>query len=193
MAANVNQKPFGFRPLLVNLAGGPGRVKQYAQPASDTHQIFRNDLVTLVAGSSVADTGFPALPLPNVQSYSQATPGTTPILGSTLNGGLASTLNYLLVTDDPMQLYAAMLANDVPTSFTVAADGTKNANVKNTAASAGALNSAMAVEDTGIATTNTLDLKINGALPQAPNIEGNFTILEVKINRHQLENQVAGV
>jgi len=193
MSANVNQKPFGFRALGVGLHGGPGRLKQYAQPASDTHQIFKFDLVTLVAGSSVSDTGYPALNLPNIQSYSQATPGTTPILGATLNGNLASTLGYLMVYDDPDQLFVAMLANDGPTNFSVASYGTKNANVKNTAAAAGSLYSAMAIEDTTLATTNTLDLKINGALSQPPNIEGNFTILEVKINRHQLENQVAGI
>jgi hypothetical protein len=30
-------------------------------------------------------------------------------------------------------------------------------------------------------------------LPQAPNVEAAYAIVEVKINRHQLENQVAGV
>lgn len=194
MASNVNTTPFGFIPLATGLTGGPGRVKEYAQPATDTHQIFRNDLVTLVAGSSVSPTGFPSPAVQNVQSYSQGTPGTTPILGSCLNGNTAaSKLGYIYVIDDPMALFIAMLANDVPTSFTVAADGAHNANVKNTAAAAGALNSAMAIEDTGIATTSTLDLKINGMLPVSPNIEGNFPILEVKINRHQLENQVAGI
>lgn len=192
-AVNINQTAFGFRPLAAGLTGSPGRVKQYAQPASDSHTIFQNDLVTLVASSSVSDTGYPAPAMRNIQSYSQATPGTTPILGAVLNGGKPSLLQYFMVMDDPMALFVAMFGNDVPTTFTVATHGGRNANVANTAAAAGALHSAMYVEDTGNATTNTLDLKINGMLPQAPNVEAAYAIVEVKINRHQLENQVAGV
>lgn len=193
MSTNINTTAFGFRPMLQGLSGSPGRVKQYAQPASDTHTIFQNDMVTLVASSSVAECGYPGLPLRNVQSYSQATPGTTPILGAVLNNGKPSLLQYFMVIDDPMALFIAMFGDDVPTAFTVAVHGGRNANVANTAAAAGALHSAMYVEDTGNATTNTLDLKINGALPVAPNVEAAYAIVEVKINRHQLENQVAGV
>lgn len=193
MSTNVNTTAFGFRPMLVGLTGGPGRIKEYGQPASDTHPIFLNDMVTLVASSSVSPTGFPAPAIRNVQSYSQATPGTTPVLGAALNGKKASLLGYIYVMDDPMALFIAMFGNDVPTAFTVATHGGRNANIANTAAASTALNSVMYVEDTGNATTNTLDLKINGVLPVAPNVEAAYAIVEVKINRHQLENQVAGV
>jgi hypothetical protein len=194
MSTNVNTSPFGFRPLATNLQGAPGRIKQYAQPASDSHQIFKWDMVTLVAGSSVAQEGYPALNLQNIKSYSQGTPGTTPLLGSVANGNsAASTLGYLMVYDDPFQLFVAMLANDGPTVFSVATYGADNANVKNTAAATGALFSAMSIEDTSLNTTNTLDLHINGGLSQPPNVESNYAILEVTINRHQLQNQVAGV
>jgi hypothetical protein len=193
MSTNINTTAFGFRPLCAGLTGSPGRVKQYGQPASDSHTIFQSDMVTQVASSSVAECGYPGLPVRNIESYSQATPGTTPILGAVLNGGKPSLLQYFLVIDDPMALFVAMFGDDVPTAFTIATHGGRNANIANTAAAAGALHSAMYVEDTGNATTNTLDLKINGGLSQAPNVEAAYAIVEVKINRHQLENQVAGV
>jgi hypothetical protein len=190
--SNVNNA-FGFKPLMVDLHGAPCRLAEYAKAAADAHDIFQWDLVTRVATSVASPTGPPALPVRGVKTFAQATPGTTLILGASLNYGKLSTLTYHYVVDTPSAIFAAMFGNDQPTAFTIAVDGGLNANVKNSASTALSHISAMYIDDTTVLSTATLDVKLINGYNVPPNAEGALAIVEVIINKHQLAGGSLGV
>lgn len=191
--ANLNN-PFGFRPLMADLSGAPSRIGEYGKAAADTtHAIFLWDLVTKAATSIASPTGFPATPVSGIKSFSEATPGTTLILGASLNYGKISTLTYHYVVDSPAAIFAAMVGNDEPTALTVAVYVGLNANVKANALTSVFGQSAMYIDDTTLATTATFDVKIIKLLDVPPNIEGAYAIAEVIINKHQFGQGTLGV
>lgn len=185
--ANVNH-PFGFRPV-ARLNGGPFSTSEYGKPATDTnYAIFKYDLCIPAASSVASAAGNPA---PGVASGRSGTPGTSPLLGSSLNYGAISTDTLHYVTDEPEVIYIAQL--DDSTSTSVASHATKNANYLGAAGDATTKLSKFTINHTGIATTNTLDLHLIRISNIVPNAEGAYGIFECIINRHARSPQVAGV
>lgn len=184
-----NNFPHGFRPLMLDTAGAPVGVNEYAKPASDANAIFIWDLVKKVSGSASVEGQM--IPTPAVQTYAQGTPGTTPILGSSLSPGAASAATVHLVVDDIQAIFEAQC--DGTTVITVASDAGMNANVNNTAQTNGTLLSAMQVLSSSIATTNSLDVRIRDLYRNISNAEGANAIVEVLILRHANAQGSTGV
>ena len=186
-----NNWPHGFRPLMVDAQGAPVGINQYAKPASDTNQIFTWDLVRKVAGSQVTEGKL--RPDAACQTFATGTPGTTLILGATLNGGKPSAATWHAIVDDPNALFEAQC--DGSTAITVASAAGKNANVNNTAQSNGLPNavSVMQVASATIAATAGLDVRIRDLHYAATNVEGANALVEVLILKHQNANGSAGV
>lgn len=186
-----NNFPHGFKPLMVDTAGAPVGVRQYAKAAADSAAIYAFDLLMKHATSQVVEGA--QIPTPGCETYAQGTPGTTLILGSSLNFGAASTISYHTVVDDPNALFEAQTTGG--TSITVASSVGKNCNVDNTAQTSGTLISAMGIKDasSGIATTAGLDLRLLDLYRSLTNAEGAYAILEVLILKHAYAPGSAGV
>jgi hypothetical protein len=184
-----NNFPSGFRPLMVDYTGAPVSVNQYAKTASDP-AIFTWDLVRKNAASALIEGQI--LPTPAVLSFASGTPGTTLMLGSSLNFGAASTATWHTIMDDPAALFVAQ-CDSTGTAPTVANAAGKNANVTNTAQTNGTTLSAMQVSTTSIATTAALDLRIRDLYRLLSNVEGANALVEVMILKHQYAQGSAGV
>lgn len=184
-----NNWPHGFRPLMIDTAGAPVGVREYAKPASDTNAIFSFDLLRKIASSQTVEGQF--IPSPSCQTYATATPGTTLILGSSLNYGAASVATWHTVIDDPTAIFEAQ--TDGTTSISVASHVGKNANVNNTAQTSGTSISAMQILSSSIATTAGEDVRILDFYRLVSNSEGANAVLEVLILKHAYANGSAGV
>jgi hypothetical protein len=184
-----NNWPHGFRPLMVDTAGAPVGVKQYAKAAADSAAIYAFDLVAKAATSATVEGQL--LPTPGVKTYTSGTPGTTLIIGSSLNYGAASSITWHTVVDDPGALFEAQC--DDTTSISVASHIGKNADVNNTAQTNGTLMSAMQVDASTIATTAALDLRVQDIYRDVRNAEGAYAIVEVLILKHAYAQGSAGV
>jgi hypothetical protein len=181
--ANKNW-PHGFRPLMIDLAGAPVGVNEYAKAAADSNAIFAFDLVKIAATSG--SVGGQTIPSKGI-----AVAGATDVLvGAALNFGAASKGTLHTVVDDPLALFEAQCSG--ATSISVASHAGKNASPLATAQTNGTLLSAMQVDSSTIATTNTLGVQIRDLLRTPSNAEGANAVVEVRINKHQYANQVAG-
>lgn len=176
---------------MVDTAGAPVGVKQYAKPAAETAAIYTFDLVMKAATSQVVEGQL--LPTPGIKTYASGTPGTTLILGSSLNYGAGSAISWHTLVDDPNALFEAQTTGG--TAITVASHVGKNCNVDNTAQTSGTLISAMGVKDasSGIATTAGLDLRLQDIYRAITNAEGAYAIVEVLILKHAYAQGSAGV
>lgn len=188
---NINA-PFGFRPI-IRLGGSPYALNEYGKPSADANAIFAFDLVGYKAtGTAVPLPESNAFLLPIIQTGYQLTPGTTPILGVSLNYGAASTATIHNVVDQSDVVYIAQCKTG--TTIATGSHAHKNANFSTTTAGSTTTKmSGLAVDGATIATTATLDLRIQRVSMISPNAEGDSAILEVTINRHALANQTAGV
>jgi hypothetical protein len=189
--ANTNA-PFGFRPM-IRLGGYPWATQEYGKPATDAQAIFMFDLVYKVAGAVPLLESPTGYNLSAVQSTYAAgfTVGTTLIQGASINFGAASTATPHFVTDEIDCIYIAQAKTG--TAITTLAHVDKNANIsKTTAGSALTKQSGLAVDSGTIATTATLDVKINRVAMISPNAEGDSAILEVLINKHQFGQATVG-
>lgn len=174
---------FGFRPI-IRQGGSPFSVTEYGKAAADTHAIYAFDLVGHLTGG----TPFPmpenaAYNLPRVQDGSQLTPGTSLWLGASLTYGAASTGSVHPVADQIDCVFIAVPGTGA-TSITTAAHAGLNANVKLVTGSTTTRMSLSGVDDSTIATTSTLDLRILKIATISPNLEGANAIVEVTINKH---------
>lgn len=181
--------PHGFKPTMVDLQGGPVGVRQYAKPASDTNAIYAFDLLRKIASSAAVEGQI--LPTPSVQTYATATPGTTLILGASLNFGAASLATWHTVVDDINAIYEAQL--DGTGAVTVASYAGKNANVNNAAQTGASLTSAMQVSLSSVAATAGLDVRILDFYRLLTNSENPNAIVEVLILKHVYAQGSAGV
>lgn len=199
--ANANT-PFGLRPVS-DAYNGPFNdgLRQYYHDAGNGVGVFVGDLVTATGASTF---------LPNGQILANVVQGATGdvfqgvcvgVLPDTRDSLLycaASTGRVILVNDNPNALFeiqqttggTALLANDI--GF--------NANVVVGTGSTVTGYSAMTLDNTTEATTNTLDLKIMGMPARADNDPGSAVTagadaskFYVRINRHRFANQIAGV
>jgi len=186
--ANPNN-PFGFRPI-ARLGGAPFSVTTYAKPAADANAIFVFDLVGYLTGTPLALPENPNFNLPRIQSGSQLTPGTSLWLGASLSYGAASVASVHPVTDEIDTIYIAQGDGSITTSSHVH----KNANVSvSTGGSTTTKQSGMQVSASSIATTSSLDLRIQRIAMLTGNAEGANAIVEVTINKHALGQATAGV
>lgn len=184
-----NNFPHGFRPLMIDTAGAPVGIREYAKPATDANAIFTWDLLQRLTGSAGVE-GQP-LPSPVVQTYSTGTPGITPIVGSSLNYGAPSKATWHTVVDDPYAIFEAQC--DGAGSITVAADAGMNFNVNKTAQTNGTTLSAMQVNSATIAATANEDGRILDLSRNISNNEGANAIVEVLILNHFYSKGTAGV
>lgn len=188
--ANQNS-PFGFRPV-IRAGGAPFSTVEYAKPASDANAIFMFDIVNKVTGGVALPESPTGYKLATVQTGYQGTPGTTLWQGASLNYGAASTLTVHMVTDEPDVMYIAQTKTG--TVISTSSHVGKNANIsQTTAGSTTTKQSGLAVDGATIATTSSLDLRIQRVAMISPNAEGDSAILEVTINKHELGLQTAGV
>jgi hypothetical protein len=174
---------------MIDTAGAPVGIREYAKPASDTYPIYTYDLVTKAAVSQTVEGQL--IPTPGVKTFTEGTPGTTLILGASLSYGAGSNATWHTVVDDPTAVYEAQC--DGTTSITVASHVGKNANVNNAAQTNGGLISAMQVSSSSIATTAGLDLRIQDLGRALTNSEGANAIVEVIVLKHQFAYGSAGV
>lgn len=198
--ANTNT-PIGLRPVS-NAYSAPfsdgGR--QYYHDSGNAVAIFVGDLVTATGTTTFA----------NGQIYANVVQGATgdvfqgvcvgviPITRESLTYCAASTATIILVNDDPNALFEAQqVTGGTPLT---ANDIGLNVNVVVGTGSTVYGYSGMTLDNTTEATTNTLDLKIVG-MPMRPDNDPGSAVgtgsdaskFYVRINRHRMVNQVAGV
>lgn len=182
--ANPNS-PFGFRPV-VRMGGSPFSVQEYGKAAADANAIYGFDLVGhLTGGTPFPMPENPTFNLSRIQAGSQLTPGTSLWLGASLTYGAASTGTVHPVCDEIDCIFIAQCSG--VTSITTASHVGKNANVNvGTAGSPTTKQSGQQVDSSTIATTSSLDLRINRIYMSTANAEGANAIVEVTINKHAL-------
>lgn len=184
MANPGNTSCFGFRPI-IRMGGAPFSVTEYGKAAADANAIYAFDLVGHLTGG----TPFPMpengnFNLSRIQDGSQLTPGTSLWLGASLTYGAASTGTVHPVTDEIDVVYMARCYGSV--GATTATGAGLNANVKLVTGSSTTKMSLSGVDDSGIATTSSLDLRIQKISTISPNLEGVNAVVEVTINKHAL-------
>ncbi len=116
------------------------------------------------------------------------TPGTTPILGVAIDGGAPSTLTQHHVIEEPDAVYAAMVST---ATGGVAADVFANANLS--LGSTSTFISDDVIDQTTIAGTGSLDLKLLRLHPTVDTTFGQFAVFEVQINKAMRDSATAGV
>lgn len=178
------------------VSGAPynGAFRLYSIPASDSTAVFIGDLVTgkttssTVNGVAMQDVGQSA----TGDVFQGVVVGFVPDTSTSLPYRAASTLRVAMVADDPNLIFEA---DDISTGtpFT-AADVGLNCNVVVGTGSTVTGYSAMELDNTTEATTNTLDVKLIRVVNRADNdptiASGKYL---VRLNRHRFVNQVAGV
>lgn len=193
--------PFGLRPVSdVNGRPYTGAAREYVIDSGDGTAVFIGDPVKLTGGSTFL----------NGQTFAnviQAATGNV-IVGvvvgvcadtrDSLIYRAASTTRRVLVADDPNLLFEAQQVTG-GTPITANDIGFNINFVVGTGSTVTGL-SGVTLDNTTEATTNTLDLKIIGAVNRADNDPGSAvgtgsdaSRFLVRINRHQYVNQIAGV
>jgi hypothetical protein len=191
----------GFRPVK-NLAGGSmtGQVELVFVPASDASVIMVGDAVKLL-GDARAATG-----VPTVTRVSAATDNPYGVVVGILFEGVgdaqnvppvtdlntpvyrrASTDRYLLVCVDPNMVYEVQYAGTSVAAATITANVGLNGQFTTTAGNTSTGASGMQLDSAGLATTNTLPIKIVGFPNRPDNIPGDtYFSYYVKLNTTQL-------
>lgn len=191
--ANV---PIGGLHPVRTVSGAPytGAFRAYTIPATDGTAVYIGDPVTGVTTSSTVngvtyqDVAISA----TGDVFQGVVVGVQPDTATSLPYRAASTLRVVYVCDDPNMLFSA-IDGASGTAFT-AADVGLNCNVVVGTGSTVTGYSAMELDNTTEATTNTLDVKLIRVVNRADNdptiASGKYL---VRLNRHRFVNQVAGV
>lgn len=184
---------FGLKPVRY-ITGAPynGAADVYSTASGDGTAIFLGDPVKLSGTSQTIDGQVYA-------DVDQAATGdiilgvvvgVLPDTAQSLTYRAASTVRRLLVATDPSLLYEIQeVSGGTPLT---ANDIGLNANFVVGSGSTFTGLSGVELNNSGEATTNTLDLQILGLQPRADNAVGEHAKWLVRINRHQFANQVAG-
>ena len=174
--ANVDN-PHGFPPLMRNLGGGHSIVKTFTKDVSQATIIYRFDMVTVETDGNITAGG---------------TPGTTRMLGVSLDHGATLKLTEHSVVWNPDALYEAQ--DNKATDGIQAVDMFSGANAEYNSGDTGTLKSGHEINETGIsATAAALDLKLI-ALYEAPNNAfGNNARIICKINKHLLNQETDAI
>lgn len=165
-----------------------GGLNLYYHPASDATALFIGD--PIVKNGSADAAGVPGC----VRAVA-AGPITGVVEGFVPDGvtnlagyGAASTAFYVLVRDDPSELFEIQENTGL-----AAADIGLNANMTIAAGSTFNRRSGVTLDATSKATTATLALKMIGLSPKPKNDFGAFNKVLVKINNHTESSGVAGL
>lgn len=182
----------GFRP--VNSAGQSfaSRVTQYFVPSSDGTALYVGDPVKL-AGSADTDGSSPTVTLASAgDAIVGVVVGFRPNPDNLNVGGMyraASTARYVLVADDPAQLFVAQASNGTP----AAADVGLNINHAVGSPSTSTATSGAYLDVSTKATTSSLTFKLRSFYGAVDNEVGASARMIVSVNVHQLAFSVAGV
>lgn len=196
-----NNAPFGLRPVsTVNGQPFSGAVRTYSVAAGDGTAIFLGDAVKSVGTSQIIN-GSPYKDVAQAASGDVilgVVVGVAPANRDSLTYRAASTQRLLLVADDPDLLFEVQQGNS-GTALN-ANDIGLNVNLTVVAGSTVTGYSASVIDNASEQTTNTLDLKIIALVDRPDNDIGTSvssgTVASrflVRINRHELVNQIAGV
>lgn len=186
--------PFGLRPVAHRNGGAyTGGARVYSVPTGDSTAIFIGDPVKL-AGTAQTINGVTYADVAQAATGDVivgVVVGVLPDTADSLKYRAASTQRRILVADDPDLLFeiqevsggTALTANDIGlnANFVVGSGSTTTGY------------SGVELNNSGEATTNTLDLQIMGIVNRADNAVGEHAKWLVRINRHQFANQIAGV
>lgn len=186
--------PFGLKPVR-HRNGAPytGAARIYSVAAGDGTAIYVGDLVT-AAGTSQTING--VIYSDVVQSatgdvFQGVVVGVLPVTQDSLKYRAASTQRLLLVADDPDLTFEIQeVSGGTPLT---ANDAGLNANIVVAAGSTTTGLSGIELNNATEATTNTLDVKIQGFVNRVDNEIGEHAKWFVVLNRHRYANQVAGV
>ena len=196
--ANVDT-PKGLQPVRY-LNGAPynGQANLYYVPATDATAIFIGDVVSLAASGSDATGKYAAVTRGTVTSgvFVGVMVGVDPDLGG--RGGRdapvyreASQEAYVWVADDPMLVFEVQEVSGG--TALVASSVGLNADLVSAAGSTTTGLSGIELNNVGEATTNTLDVQILNVSRHPDNALGEHCKFDVRINRHQYRNQIAGI
>jgi hypothetical protein len=178
------------------VSGAPysGAARVYSVAAANATAIFVGDLVTAATTSQTVNGVIMQDVVQGATGdvFQGVVVGVLPDTSTSLPYRAASTLRRLLVCDDPNVLFEA---EDVATGTPLAAaDVGLNVNVTVGTGSTVTGYSGMELDNSTEATTNTLDLKLVAVPNRADNdLASASAKFLVRINRHRLANQVAGV
>lgn len=186
--------PFGLKPVR-HRNGAPytGAARVYSVAAGDATAIYVGDLVT-AAGTSQTIGG--TIYSDVVQSatgdvFQGVVVGVLPVTQDSLKYRAASTQRLLLVADDPDLTFEIQeVSGGTPLA---ANDVGLNANIVVAAGSTVTGMSGVELNNATEATTNTLDVKIQGFVNRVDNEVGEHCKWLVVLNRHRYANQIAGV
>lgn len=170
-----NNAPFGLLWLGTTLSGGHASIQHFTKLVGYATGIFTGDPVNRVAGYIQAS----------------ATPGTTLYSGVSLDYSPAATAGQVTVLISPDAIYACQDSDGNTTGIVIANLG-DNANLLAGAGSTLTRQSGYTIDDTTVATTNTLDLHLLNLYATVSNAFGPYAIVEVVFNKHRMAPGVAG-
>jgi predicted alpha-1,6-mannanase (GH76 family) len=185
----------GFVPV-GTVSGSPysGAARVYSVAAANATAIYVGDLVTAATTSQTVNGTIMQDVVQGATGdvFQGVVVGVLPDVATSTPYRAASTLRRLLVCDDPNVLFEA---EDVATGTPLAAaDVGLNCNVVVGTGSTVTGYSGMELDNTTEATTNTLDLKIIAVPNRADNdLASASAKFLVRINRHRMANQTAGI
>jgi len=172
--ANVDN-PHGLREI-GTVFGGPSEIEEMSKVVGYGVALFVGDVVGRVADGS--------LEIP-------ATPGS--ILPSGVNlsyGALSTATNHLIITSQGTIFEAQDNAASVGL---LAVDMGMNANLQYNAGSTVTQISGHEINETGINTTNTLDVHLRKLYPIQNNVHGPWARIEIQFNMHRMGTTSVGV
>lgn len=176
-----------------------GEVNMYLIPSSDGTAVFVGDLVKSAGSAGGAGTVVNGQDCEGMATVQQGTAGAAArgvVVGFlpkqsdlTVLYREASTNRIALVVDDP----GAVFEIEANGTGLVAADVGANANVVVNSGNTTSGQSGMALDESSVATTSTLNLKILGLVKRPDNAIGASDKVMVLINNHELRGGVTGV
>jgi hypothetical protein len=167
--------PHGLREV-GTVYGGPSEVEEFAKVVGYGTAIFIGDAVNRVADGSIE---------------ASATPGTTLYSGVALNYGAVSTATTHQVIVSQGTIFEAQDNN--ATDGIAAVDLGLNANLQLNAGSTTTQLSGHEINETGIDTTNTLDVHLRRLYPISGNVHGAWARIEIQFNMHRMGTTSVGV
>lgn len=186
--------PFGLRPVRY-ISGAPynGACNTYSTASGDGTAIFVGDPVIL-SGTSQTIGGYIYRDVDQAATGNVVVGVVVAVLHETQDSLIyraASTVRRLLVADDPALLFEIQEVSGG--TALAAADIGLNANFVVGSGSTVTGMSGVELNNSGEATTNTLDLQIVDVVNRDDNAIGEHCKYLVRINRHQYRDQVAGI
>ena len=191
--ANVDT-PMGFRPVR-HISGAPynGAVELFSALNTDATAMFIGDPVVL-SGTSQTINGRIYRDVDQAatgQVVVGVIVGVVPITAESVRYRAASTQRLLYVASSPDLVFEIQEVSG-GTAFTADTAGFNADFVVGSGNTTSGM-SGVELNNSGEATTNTLDLKILSPVAREDNAIGEHCKWEVMINRHQYANQVAGI